>query len=110
MNAAFKTDGKTTTQSALSSKSWGMSSGTSRISFNTLQLFLKRSSSFSWSAAEAEEERRGRTTSNMLMRYVIGFFMMGSPCAVSNDQIRLCYVFHLIAEKQKSATARPDWS
>src|SRR5205807_5046052 len=75
MKAAFKTDGKTTTQSALSSKSCGMSSGTSRISFNTVPLFLKRSSSFSRSAAEAEEERMGRTTSNMLIRCVIGFFM-----------------------------------
>ena len=41
-----------------------MSSGTSRISFNTVPLFFKRPSSFSGLAAEAEEERRGRTTSN----------------------------------------------
>jgi hypothetical protein len=75
MKAAFRTDGKTTTQSALSSKSRGMSSGTSRISFNTVPLFLKRSSSFSGSAAEAEEERIGRTTSNMLIRQVSGFFI-----------------------------------
>jgi hypothetical protein len=33
---------------------------------------------------------------------------MVSPCAVSNDQIRLCYGFGLIAEKQESATASPD--
>jgi hypothetical protein len=38
-------------------------------------LFLKRSSSFSGSAAEAEEERIGRTTSNMLIRQVSGFFI-----------------------------------
>jgi hypothetical protein len=71
-------------------------------------LFLKRSSSFSWSAAEAEEKRRGRITSDMLMRYIIGFFMMISPCAISNHQTRLCYDFRLIAEKQESATASPD--
>src|SRR5580700_1686160 len=43
--------------------------------FNTAPLFLKRSSSFSGSAAEAEEERIGRTTSNMLIRQVSGFFI-----------------------------------
>src|ERR1700674_4109164 len=106
MNAAFKTDGKTTTQSALSSKSWGMSSGTSRISFNTVPLFRKRSSSFSWSAAEAEEERRDRIASHILMRYI--GFMMVSPCAVSDDQTRLYCDFRLIAEKQESATGSPD--
>src|SRR3981189_1514302 len=75
MKAAFKTDGKTTTQAALSSKSWGMSSGTSRISFNTAPLFSKRFSSFSGSAAKTEEEQIARTTNSMLITYVASFFM-----------------------------------
>src|ERR1700730_10586320 len=52
-----------------------MSSGTSRISFNTMPLFFSRSSSFSWSAAKAGEERTGRATNKMLIRYAISFFI-----------------------------------
>src|SRR6516162_1980803 len=52
MKAAFKTEGKTTTQSALSSKSWGMSSGTLRISVITLPASLTRSSSFASLSAD----------------------------------------------------------
>src|SRR5208283_3372855 len=52
-----------------------MSSGTSRISFNTMPLFFSRSSSFSWSAAQAGAERVGRTANTVLKRHVINFFM-----------------------------------
>src|SRR5262252_10974058 len=51
MNAALRTDGKTTTQSALSSRAPGILSGMSRISLRTVPLFVSRSSSFSLSAA-----------------------------------------------------------
>ena len=43
--------GKTTTQSALSSKLWGTLSGMFRISFRTAPEFLRRSSSFASSFA-----------------------------------------------------------
>src|SRR4051794_35698555 len=46
MNAAFNTDGNTMTQRALSSKSCGISSRTSRISFITVPAFWMRSFSF----------------------------------------------------------------
>src|SRR5277367_1638563 len=53
-----------------------MSSGTSRISFNTMPLFFRRSSSFSRSAATADAEKRiGRAANTMLKTYVISFFM-----------------------------------
>src|SRR5690242_10368506 len=52
MNAAFNTDGNTTTQRALSSKSCGMSSGTFRISSITVPAFWRRLvSSFAFSSA-----------------------------------------------------------
>src|SRR6267142_656165 len=89
MKAAFRTEGKTTTQSALSSKSWGMSSGTSRISFNTVPLFFSRSSSFSWSAAQAGAEKTGRARNNRLIRQVNVFFMFFLLVLFQMTQIRL---------------------
>src|SRR5215469_4869074 len=53
MNAAFRTEGYTMTHSALSSRSCGMSSGMSRISFNTVPQFCKRAASFLSMAANS---------------------------------------------------------
>src|SRR6266705_154349 len=66
MNAAFRTEGKTTTQSALSSKSCGMLSGTSRISFKTEPQFRRRSSSLLSSEALAASVRIGAAASRIL--------------------------------------------
>src|SRR5882762_10671194 len=78
MNAAFTTEGKTTMQSALSSKFCGMLSGTSRISFKTVPQFFNRSSSFVWSEALATSARSGNTTSRILLRQGNNF-RMGFP-------------------------------
>src|SRR5580704_5802777 len=82
MNAAFRTEGKTTTQSALSSKSCGMLSGTSRTSVRTVPQFLNRSSSLLWSDALATSERSVRTT-RMLERPDNNFRMSFSPSRFS---------------------------
>src|SRR5258705_8655531 len=76
MNAAFTTEGKTTTQSALSSKSCGMLSGTSRISFKTVPQFRKRSSSLLSSEAFATELKIGETANRKLHRHGNNFGMM----------------------------------
>jgi len=55
----FEDGRKTTTQSALSSKSCGMLSGTSRISFRTAPQFLNRSSSLVGSDALATSAKSG---------------------------------------------------
>jgi hypothetical protein len=54
MKAALTTEGKTTTHFALSRRSWGISSGTFRISEITVPAFSTRSTSFLSSAANSE--------------------------------------------------------
>src|SRR6267142_830321 len=73
MNAAFRTDGNTTTQSALSSKSCGMPSRTSRISFKTVPLFLNRSSSLVWSAALATSVNKSAEANRVQLKQVNNF-------------------------------------
>src|ERR1700730_13193058 len=89
MKAAFRTEGNTTTQSALSSKSCGTLSGTSRISFKTDPQFFNRSSSLVWSDAFATWERNGVTTNGMLLRQLENFRMWYSSvsfcCLRSGD-------------------------
>src|SRR5215472_9088207 len=77
MNAAFTTEGKTTTQSALLSKSCGTSSGISRISLRTVPLLFSRSSSFTLSAGHMGVTARKIKvlTSNVI------FFFMSAPFA-----------------------------
>src|SRR6266478_2421806 len=65
--ANFRTEGRITTQSALSRTSWGMLSGASRISLKTLPAFSTRDSSlssfssFSWATAvSASSETNGK--------------------------------------------------
>src|SRR5271165_1590012 len=50
MKAALRTEGITTTQRALSRRSWGISSGTSRISWSTVPALCRRSISLASSA------------------------------------------------------------
>src|ERR1700756_4773136 len=86
MKAAFKTEGKTTTQSALSSKSCGMFSGTSRISFKTVPQFFNLSSSFAWSDALANPLKGGKTTNKMVLKqansFRIGKSSRGTSCPI----------------------------
>ncbi len=66
------TEGNTTTQSALSSKSRGMSSDTPRIPFKTAPEFLNRSS---LSDALAISAKIGKTIKRMLVRQENNFRM-----------------------------------
>jgi hypothetical protein len=82
INAAFRTEGETTTQSALSSQSCGMLSGTSRISFKTVPQFLSRSSSLVWSTALATSASGGRTTNRTLPRQANSLRHVISPRSI----------------------------
>src|SRR5258708_38217044 len=86
MNAAFNTDGITTTQRALSRRSCGMSSGTFRISSMTLPAFSSRFvSSFAFSSAPAAKPAGAISSApyiNAVQRF-ISFFSFGLDLFVS---------------------------
>jgi hypothetical protein len=76
MKPAFRIDGKTTTQSALSSSFWGMLSGILRISVSTLPASLIRSSSLFFvvgGRAESKHQHRdhdGRSIFFSFMKFL----------------------------------------
>src|SRR5260370_29335841 len=81
MNAAFITDGSTTTQRALLSKSCGMSSGTFRISSITVPAFSMRfPSSLSLSPLAGAVNAAGGIRSNAAARYFVSFITFLPIC------------------------------
>src|SRR4249920_1360882 len=76
MKAAFFTDGYTTTQTDLLSRSFGMPSGMPRISFNTTADSFNRSTSF-FSFSALSSPSRGMT--NSTARAVTNSFLFISP-------------------------------
>src|SRR5208282_2193481 len=79
MKAALRTEGKTTTQSALSRRPCGMSSGIFRISDTTLPAFSTRSTSFVSSAASAAValEARNRAATRETRRLFMSLLLKG---------------------------------
>src|SRR3982074_1920027 len=86
--AAFFTEGRIIRHSALSSRSWGMSSGMFRISFSTSPASFTRSCSFPALAANADTTSSGtarKHTVILFMKFLQKIFVLGHPSGINSD-------------------------
>src|ERR1700682_4157861 len=87
MNAALSTDGITITQRALSSRSFGMLSGTFRISVMTAAASRRRSSSFALCDSLANED--GANASTPIITIVHLYYRLHNWSLLKSNQVAL---------------------
>src|SRR5271170_4875784 len=112
MKAAFNTDGSTITQRALSSRSWGISSGISRISFITVPAFCRRSTSFVSSAfgalgpAKAKGANARAATNVVFQRFIFCLLFLCEKCSPT---CLLLPVHSQHSDSTKQSDCAQDW-
>src|SRR6195256_5498861 len=98
--------------SALSSRSWGMSSGMFRISFSTSPASFTRSCSFSALAANADEPSNSAARKQtvilfmkfMFTRFLQKIFVLGHPSGINSDHK---YVTEVVKGTHEPAASYP---